>query len=61
MKRIVVRLIGKSRKGEVDQVLEQEIEATHHDIGLLLRRDPFRNAVAHALVNNGTATFEVKR
>lgn len=61
MKRIVVRLIVKDRKGAIDQVLEQEIEATHHAIALLLRRDPFRNAVAFALVNNGTATLEVKK
>lgn len=61
MKRIVVRLVCCDRKGAITNVLEQEIPATHHGIGLMLRRDPFKNAVAYALVNNGIAKFEVKK
>lgn len=60
MKRIIVRLVVRNRKREIVEILEQEIEATHHDIGLLLRRDPFKNAIAHALVNNITAILECK-
>ena len=61
MKRIVVRLVGCDRNGAITQVLEQEIEATRHAICLLLRRDPFKNAISYALINNGIVKFEVKK
>lgn len=57
---IIVRAVGRDSKGSVDTVIEQEIPRSNHQIGLLLRRDPFRETVVFALLTKGTVTFEVK-
>jgi hypothetical protein len=60
-KRLTVRVVGRDAYARVDQIIEQEIPATTHDVALFLRRDPCRRLVAGALLEGGTATLEVKR
>ncbi len=58
-KRITLRAIERN-SGKVEQIIEQEIPATTHEIGLFLRRYPFRQLAALALLRNGSVTIEVK-
>lgn len=44
----------------VEQIIEQDIPATEHQVGLFLRRDPFKSLAAHALLNGGVVKIEVK-
>ena len=58
MTRFKLRLIGRDQKGRIDQVIEQEIPATQHEIGLALRRSHFVRAVAFAILKKGAVEFE---
>jgi hypothetical protein len=58
--RIVVRVIYRDVYARVQEVVEQEIPATEHDVALFLRREPARLLIAGALLNGGTATLDTK-
>lgn len=59
--RISVRAIQRDKNGSVIAVVEQEIAATQHAVFTLLRRAPFRELIAGALLTGGKATLEIKR
>ena len=61
-RRMKLRAIDCDEKGRrVRQIIEQDIPATAHEIGLALRRNSFRDLIVCALMNGGVATLEVKK
>lgn len=57
--RLILRAIELVEQ-RVEQVIEQEVPATAHQVGLFLRRDPFRSLAARALLNGGVVKIEVR-
>ena len=55
-----MRLIVRDAYERIDQILEQEVPATAHDVALFLRRAPFKDAIAQAMLNGGTVAIERK-
>lgn len=60
-KRLTLRVVGYDEKGAIDQILEQEIPATAHDVEIALRRWHFRTAVSHALMKGGRIVIEKRK
>jgi len=58
--RIRVRVIARDAYARIEEVSEQEIPATAHEIELFLRRLPCRESVAAALLAGGSITIERK-
>ena len=59
-KRVTLRYISRTRKGEAVEVIEQSIPADAHQIGLALRRSFFRDNIAEALLLDQVVTLEAK-
>jgi hypothetical protein len=59
--RMTLRVIARDKDGRIDQVFEQEVPSTDHDIGLWLRCKHVRNAIGHALLKGDTITIVRRR
>lgn len=59
-KRLTMRVISRDSAAAIQEIYEQEIPATDHEMGLFLRRLPFRSTVAAAILTGGTVTIERK-
>lgn len=58
--RMTLRVISRDRYARVDQIREQEIPASMHDVALFLRRAPFREQIAEAMLAGGSISIERK-
>jgi hypothetical protein len=56
--RITLRAVTRNRHGHMVEVKEQSIPATPHQVGLFLRRAPFRDQIAEAVLIGGNVTIE---
>lgn len=57
-RRLTLRLVVRDAYARIEQVLEQEMPESAHDVELFLRRAIFREAIAAAMLAGGTATIE---
>ena len=58
--RMTLRLIALDVDEKIVEILEQEIPATAHDVGLFLRRASFRDPIEAALLAGGSIKIERK-
>jgi hypothetical protein len=58
--RVILRAIERLDE-RVEQIIEQDVPANAHQVGLFLRRDPFRSLATHALLRGGVVTLEVRK
>lgn len=58
--RVITRELLSSSVAQIVEIREQEIPATLHEIGLFLRRAPFREAIAEAMLKGHSITIERK-
>lgn len=56
--RITVRIVAKDAYARIQDIREQSIPASPHEIALFLRRAPFREAIASALLSGGSIIIE---
>ena len=56
--RVTLRVVSRDSYAKITEIKEQEIPATAHEIGLFLRRAPFREQIADAMLNGSTITIE---
>jgi hypothetical protein len=57
---VTLRVITRDAFARITEIKEQEIPATAHEVGLLLRRAPFREQIANAMLTSSTITIERK-
>lgn len=58
--RMVLRLIERDANQATVSILEQDVPATSHAVELFLRRAPFREVIAEAMLRKGTVVIERK-
>jgi hypothetical protein len=56
--RIRLRAVTRNRHGHLVTIKEQSIPATPHQVGLFLRRAPFRDQIADAVLIGCNVTIE---
>ena len=60
VKRITLRVITRDVYARVQEIREQEIPATAHEVGLFLRRVPFREQISAAMLKGEIVSIECK-
>ena len=60
MSRLTLRAVDRDERGDVRQVIEQDIPATVEGVELALRRKHFRRLIASGLLERGSITLEQK-
>ena len=57
---MTLRVVTRDADARVQEIREQEIPTSLHEVGLFLRRAPFREQIADAMLAGGTITIERK-